>query len=186
LGVLKAMSAKRKPPARHIGRKLAFAMSFASLASVVACGGSGGTEGVKGVETTPSGSSDPSAPSSKPEPRRGKLAPPPAGMSLGQFWPTRVCTRGPGMIVVAMSCTCDSKMTCSVTRKGNVLDLHVTMTQEICKDCGTFQALCAVPPEARPRAGTTKTYRLTVDGKPALDALELPRSDVPATQSCYE
>jgi hypothetical protein len=55
------------------------------------------------------------------------------------------------------------------------------MTQELCKDCGTFVATCAVPPGARP-----KTFRITVDGKPALDALEVPPNDTAKTQQCYE
>jgi hypothetical protein len=59
------------------------------------------------------------------------------------------------------------------------------MTQELCKDCGTFLATCAVPPDARPR-GHARTFRITIDGKPVLDALELPRSAGPSTDACYE
>jgi hypothetical protein len=86
------------------------------------------------------------------------------------------------MIVVANSCACDSHMTCSATRRsGNVLDLHVNMSQQICKDCGTFLALCSVPSNAR----TAKVLKITVDGKPVLDALEVPPSNTPATEHCY-
>jgi hypothetical protein len=157
-------------------------LCLASVASVAACAGSSDKAEAKSAEdpvASPAGSP-------KPEPRRAKLAPAPASLSLGQFWPTRICTRGPGMIIVASSCVCDSRMTCSVTRRGGVLDLRVAMTQEICKDCGTFMATCTVPAEARPRGGSTRTFRLTIDGKPVLDALELPRSDAPPTERCYE
>jgi hypothetical protein len=119
--------------------------------------------------------------SDSPELHRGKLAPPPKTLALGQFWPTKICTRGPGVIVVENNCACDSRMTCSASRRGGGFDLHVGQTQELCKDCGTFIATCAVPPG--PRA---KTYRITIDGKPVLDALELPRTDSASTQQCYE
>jgi hypothetical protein len=52
--------------------------------------------------------------------------------------------------------------------------------------CGTFIASCTVPPDARPRGGSARTFRLTIDGKPVLDALELPRSDAPPTERCYD
>jgi hypothetical protein len=86
------------------------------------------------------------------------------------------------MILVKNSCVCDSKMTCSVKRRGNVLDLHVMMSQELCKDCGTFAATCNVPVEVR----SAKTLRLTIDGKPVLDALELPRENALLTEHCYD
>ncbi|HVH42364.1 MAG TPA: hypothetical protein VM925_08465 [Labilithrix sp.] len=59
------------------------------------------------------------------------------------------------------------------------------MSAEICKDCGTFAATCRVPSDARPR-GSAKTYRIAVDGKPALEALELPPTDAAPAQHCYE
>jgi hypothetical protein len=159
-------------------------VSLAVLASVAACAGSPEKGGATGVES-PVASSAPPVASAQPEPRRGKLAPPPSSRSLGHFWPTRICTRGPGAIVVANSCVCDSSMTCSVTRRGSLLDLHVGMTQEVCKDCGTFSATCTVPADARPR-GTARTYKIAIDGKPVLDALELPPSDAVPLQRCYE
>ena len=106
-------------------------------------------------------------------------------MTLGQFWPSKICTRGPSMIVVQASCTCDSHMTCAVTRRGNALDLRVGMKQELCKDCGAFLAVCPVPADARPR-GKSKTFRITLEGKPLLDALELPPSDAPAHEQCTD
>jgi len=90
------------------------------------------------------------------------------------------------VIAVSSNCVCDSKMTCWATRRGSALDLHVGMNQEICKDCGTFMATCTVPPDARPRGGSTRTFRILIDGKPVLDALELPRSEAPANEQCYE
>jgi hypothetical protein len=77
-------------------------------------------------------------------------------------------------------------MTCSVTQRGKTLDLHVGMTAQICKDCGTFATTCTVPPDARPRGGSVRSLRITIDGKPALDALELPGGDEAAIQRCYE
>jgi hypothetical protein len=77
-------------------------------------------------------------------------------------------------------------MTCSLARRGNVLNLHVGMTEELCKDCGTFMAFCNVPADARPRGASTRTFRITIDGKPVLESLELPRSDAPAIERCYE
>jgi hypothetical protein len=109
------------------------------------------------------------------------LAPPPASLAIGQFWPTRICTRGPGTIVVASNCVCDSKMTCALTRRGNTFDLHVGMSREICKDCGTFMALCSVP-----SGSTGKKFKVAIDGKPVLESLPIPRGDAPATEQCFE
>jgi hypothetical protein len=144
------------------------------LASITACAPS--TEGAVNKPESSVASSEP------PTEPRAKLAPAPASRPLGQFWPTKICTRGANAIVVSNSCVCDSKMTCSVTRKGTVLDLHVVMTQDTCKDCGTFAATCTVPPEVR----SAKTLRLTIDGKPVLDVLDLPRSNAPAKEHCYD
>ena len=153
---------------------------LAILVGLAACGGSD-----KGAQAAP-GPTLPEPVAAKPETHRGKLAPPPASLTLGQFWPTRICTRGPGVLVVATSCGCDSRMTCSAVRRGGALDLHVVASQELCNDCGTFMTTCAVPADARPQGRSTKTYRVTLDGKPVLDALELPRSDMPVTERCYE
>jgi hypothetical protein len=154
---------------------------LAGLVGVAACAGSSETGGPAAP-----GAAAPEPASPKPETRRGQLAPPPASLTLGQFWPARICTRGPGVIVVATSCGCDSRMTCSVARRGGTLDLHVAASQDLCNDCGTFVATCAVPVDARPRGQGTKTFRVTLDGKRVLDALELPRSDLPAVERCYE
>jgi hypothetical protein len=160
------------------------AIPLASLAVLAACAGSTEKSGVTGVERPAASSASP-APNTPAQPDRGKLAPAPTSRTLGQFWPTRICTRGPGAIVAESSCVCDSKMTCSVTRRGNLLDLHVGMTQEICKDCGTFSATCPVPVDARPR-GSARTYRIAIDGRPVLDALALPPGDAVPAQHCYE
>jgi hypothetical protein len=154
---------------------------LAMVTSLVACAGAKDKEGANRPEApveAPSASA-----SAGPIVARGKLAPPPTSLLLGQFWPTSVCTRGPGTIVVASNCVCDSQMTCSATRRGGAaLDLHVRMNQEICKDCGTFRATCAVPP------GTPRKVRITMDGKALLDGLELPRTDAsgPVVERCYE
>jgi hypothetical protein len=84
------------------------------------------------------------------------------------------------MFIVENSCACDSQMTCSVTPRGGVLDLHIGMTRELCNDCGRFAATCNVP-----RGGAGRTYRVTIGGKPVLDALELPRTDA-VPERCYE
>jgi hypothetical protein len=153
-----------------------------SLASVAACAGS--IEKDAKIHDAPAASTVPWA--TRPEPRRGALAPTPSSLTLGEFWPTSICTRGPGVIVVGTNCGCDSRMTCSATQRGKTLDLHVGATQQTCNDCGTFVTTCAVPPESRPRAGSARTLRITIDGKPALDKLELPPGDAPAMQHCYE
>jgi hypothetical protein len=152
-------------------------VSIAVLLGIVACAGTSENAGAKSAE-------DPAAPpewSRSPEPQRGKLKPTPSSLTLGQFWPTRICTRGPGAIVVSNNCACDSRMTCSVMQRGGTLDLHVGMTNELCKDCGIFSATCAVP-----RGMGTRKVRIAIDGKPALDGLELPRSDAPPIERCYE
>jgi hypothetical protein len=77
-------------------------------------------------------------------------------------------------------------MTCSVTWGGRGLDLHVAMTQGICKDCGTFSATCAVPSVAQPPPGKARTFRVAIDGNRVLDGLELPPADAPLTERCYE
>lgn len=106
-------------------------------------------------------------------------------MTMGQFWPSRICTRGAGLIVVSNTCICDSKMTCAIKHRGGTLDLHVGMSQDTCKDCGTFQATCEVPPSAMSPV-QVKNYKITLDGRPVLSTLELPKSNSPATEHCYE
>jgi hypothetical protein len=149
-------------------------------ATIAACGGANeaGTAAAGATAAEPS--------RSKTETKRGKLAPPPASMTLGQFWPSRICTRGPEVILVTTNCGCDSRMTCSVARRAGGLDLHIGASQELCNDCGVFATSCAVPADVRPHGHAPKTIRLTLDGKPVLDALELPPNDAPVIDRCYE
>lgn len=169
---------------RSLARRLPTIL--ATVAMVAACAGATPprqTREPEGLDVSalPSASAPPRT---KREARR--LAPAPASLTLGQFWPTRICTRGPTAFIVETSCGCDSRMTCAVTQRGSVLDLHIGATQELCKDCGTFAATCTVPPGARPRGKGATSLRITLDGKPALDALELRGGDGPAIEHCYE
>jgi hypothetical protein len=76
------------------------------------------------------------------------------------FAPDSACERGPRTIELVKECGCDDEMACKAAASGDALDLRITWTKTVCKDCGRIAVSCEIPADIR------KFTRITVEGKP--------------------